>query len=267
MKQGLASKMCVYFICLSFLLLISGFPGAAAEAKERDIPMGEMISKGEVEFEAREDVWKKVESSHFPIFEGVRVKTTKGAALIVLADESQIEVGQNSMFSLHHNDEFHLFGGQISFRIPANAELIVKVGELSVGKPQQIHASKSAIPLSSASEETFGSVILHSNGAVTVSGIRGSLSVQGKDRAVLAAIDSGESFTIPSIQSSGTRGTTIAQAGELPPEEPEEGALSEISTETWIGIGLGGAAVIGGVILIAGADGDGDDEFVVVSPP
>ncbi len=167
------------------------------------------------------------------------------------------------MFSLQHNDEFHLFGGHISFRIPTDAELIVKVGDLSVGKPQLIHASKSAIPLSSASEETVGSVILHSNGSVTVRGIRGSLSVEGKDRAVLAAIDSGESVTIPSSESSGTRGTIVAQAGELPPEEPGEGALYGLSTEAWIGIGLGGAAVIAGGIAIAGGDGDGGG---VVSP-
>jgi hypothetical protein len=97
MKKSILSEFFIYLLCFSFLLLTSGFPRRAAEATESGLPIGEMISSGEVKFEARENVWKQVEPIHFPVFQGVRIKTEKGLALIVLSNGNQIEAGQNSL--------------------------------------------------------------------------------------------------------------------------------------------------------------------------
>src|SRR4030066_2138401 len=100
MKKGMVFKAFVYFLSISFLLLTNGFPRIAAEAAERGFPIGEMVSKGEVNFEARENVWKNVEPSHFPVFQGVKIKTTAdGMAAIALANRCQVEAGQDSILS------------------------------------------------------------------------------------------------------------------------------------------------------------------------
>ncbi|MFB0507329.1 MAG: hypothetical protein ACETWT_11405, partial [Thermodesulfobacteriota bacterium] len=114
MANRIAYKTFIYFLCFSFLVLTGGFPGMAAEATESGLPIGEMTSNGEVKFEARENVWKDVEPMHFPVFQGVRIKTERGLALIVLAKGVQIEVGQNSLFSFQQDDQFHLLQGRMS---------------------------------------------------------------------------------------------------------------------------------------------------------
>jgi hypothetical protein len=68
MKNGRYQKAFVYFLSVSFLLMMNGFPGAIAQAKEIGLPIGEMVSRGEVKFEVRDKVWKNVDLSHFPIF-------------------------------------------------------------------------------------------------------------------------------------------------------------------------------------------------------
>lgn len=263
-KHGLAYKAFVYFLCLSFLLLLSGIPRAIAEVKEIRLPIGEMISKGEVKFEARENVWKEVASAHFPIFEGVRVKTEKGLAFIALGNNSQIEVGHNSLFSLQRSDEFYLFQGQVSFRIPSGAEMIFRVGELSMGKPHPIHASNSPLRASSRSEETVGSITLHSNGSVTVNSIRGPLSVQGQNRVVLASVSPEESVTIPSTTVLGEQRVILAQVGE-PIEEPGMAPPFGLESWAWVWIPVGLAAIAIPVVIIASQDDD-DDDFIIISP-
>ena len=79
-------KIFVYSLCLSLLLLTSRTSMMVAEAKEKNIPIGEMVSKGEVRFEARENSWKNVEPFHFPVFRGVKIKTEKGISVIALVD-------------------------------------------------------------------------------------------------------------------------------------------------------------------------------------
>ncbi len=61
-----------------------------AEAKEIGRPVGEMVSRGEVKFESRESVWKNVEPSHFPIFQGAKIKTKKGGSIVTLTNDSQV---------------------------------------------------------------------------------------------------------------------------------------------------------------------------------
>lgn len=220
MKKGMFFKTFVYFLSISFLLLMNGFPRIAAEAKERGIPIGEMVSKGEVSFEARENVWKKVEPSHFPIFQGVKIKTEKGLASIALGNNSHIEVGQNSFFSFDQIDRLQLCQGGINFRISPDAELNFKIGNLLVTKSRSLQASKGPIVASPKSEEVIGSIFIHSNGAATVKSTRGQFVILNQDRAVLASLSSPDSVTIPSTTVKTTPKTMVAQAGTTQAVDP-----------------------------------------------
>ncbi len=266
MRRGHAYKAFVYFVCFSFLFLMSGFPTVLAQAEEKGFPVGEMISRGEVKFESRDDVWEKVESSQFPIFQEMTVRTDKGDALIALVDGSQVEVGHDSIFFFQNYDEFHLSQGQASFRIPPGAELTMKAGELAIGKPYPIHASENPVMVSPTGQETVGSVTLHPNGSVTVTNIRGPLSVQNHERVVVASISPGESVTIPSSTASGGQGVMVAQVGEF----GMEGEVP-LGFETWemFFLAMGAGAVVAGGLtwaIIEAADDDDDDIVIITSP-
>ena len=266
MAKGIVYKIFVYFLCFSFMLLTGGFPKMLAEAKEGGLPIGEMISRGEVEYEARENVWKTVEPSHFPIFQGVKIKTGKGMALIVLANESHIEVGQNSLFSFQQNDQLHLSQGTISFRIPSGAEMSCRVEGLAIGKSPPLEAARSPL-ISPRSEETVGSIARHPNGAVTVKSIKGPLSVQNQDNVVLAALSSKESVTIPSITASGGQRQMVAQVGEeYPTGEAVTEELLGLSKTTWLFIAIAAVALVGGGIAYVIIEED-DDEFIAPVVP
>src|SRR4030042_6010588 len=206
-------KAFVYFLSISFLLLTNGFPRIVAEAGERGFPIGEMVSKGEVNFEARENVWKKAEPSH-PVFQGVRIKTEKGIAGIALGNNSHIEVGQNSLFSFDQNDRLPLHQGGINLRISTNAELNFKIGSLLVAKSRSLQASKNPVVGFPKKEETIGSLSIHSNGSATVRSVQGQFIILDQDRVVLASLSSQESVTIPSKIVKGAPKTMVAQAGD-----------------------------------------------------
>jgi len=209
-----AFKAFVYFLSISFFLLTSGFPTIAATVAERSFPIGEMASKGEVNFEARENVWKKVEPSHFSVFQGVKVKTGKGIAGIALGDDSRVEVGQGSLFSFDQKDRLHLLQGGINFRVAPNGELNFKIGSLLVTRTRPLHASKGPIAAAPKNEETIGSILIHPNGAATVKSIRGDLSIIDQDRVVLASISTKDTVIIPSTTVKGKPKTMVAQVGE-----------------------------------------------------
>lgn len=205
----------IYFLCISFLLMMNGFP-IRAEAKEKSIPIGEMVSNGEVKFEARENVWKEVESSYFPIFQGSRIKIEKGVAIITLSNNSQIEVSPNSLFSFDQNDRFILSQGNIEFRIPPSSEISFRVGNLTILKSRTLQATKNLSASSPKDEETMGSISIHSNGSVTVKSVQGRISILNQDHVVLAALSSKDSVTIPSITVGGPSKVMVAQA--FPPQ-------------------------------------------------
>jgi hypothetical protein len=265
MRDGVLYKSFVYLLCLTFLSLTGGFPRMAAEAKERNLPAGEMICNGEVKFEARENTWKRVEPSHFPIFHEVKFKTENGQALIALTNGTQVEAGQNSLFSLQHDDQFQLFQGRISFRIPSGADMSFRVGNLFVRKAPSLHVAKTPF-VSHGSQEIVGSITLHTNGALTLTSMRGALSVQNPDRGVVAALSSKESITIPSATVSGKQEIMVAQVGEYPTGEAITEEFLGLSKTAWLLIGLGTVAVAGGAIAIA-ASGDGDDGFLLPPSP
>jgi len=266
MRRGFVYKIFICFLCFAFTSLTGGFPRMLADAREGGLPIGEMISRGEVKYEARENVWKTVEPSHFPIFQGAKIKTGKGMALVVLVNESQIEVRDNSLLSFQQNDQFHLSQGTISFRIPSGTETSFRVGDLSIGKSPPLEAAKGPL-ISPRSEETVGSIALHSNGAVTVKSIKGPLSVQNQDSVVLAALSSKESVTIPSITASGGQGKMVAQVGdEYPTGEAVTEELLGLSKTTWMFIAVAAVAVVGGGIAYFALTEDDDDEFIPICP-
>jgi len=265
MGKGMGYTFFIYFLCFSFLLLTGGFPKMAAQAGQRGLPIGEMISRGEVKFEARKNAWKKVEPSHFPIFQGVRIKTEKGVALIVLADGSQIDVDRNSLFSFQHHHQFTLLKGGISFRIPSGAEMSFKVGDLSIGKPLELEATKGPL-ISQRNEETIGSITLHPTGSVTVKSIRGPLSIQNQESLVLGAISSGESVGIPYATASDDVGQMITVDDQYPTGKALTDEFLGLSKATWMFIALGAVAAVGAGIYL-GVTKDDDDEFLVPVVP
>ncbi len=213
-------KAFVYFLCISFLLMTNGFPTMVATAAERSFPIGEMVSKGEVNFEARENVWKRVEPSHFSVFQGVKIKTAKGIAGIALGDDSHIEVWQGSLFSFDQKDRLHLLQGGINFRVAPNGELNFKIGSLLVTRTRPLHASKGPIVAPPKNEETIGSILIHSNGSATVKSVQGQLSIIDQNRVVLASISSKDMVLIPSTTVKGKPKSMVAQVGDLQAVDP-----------------------------------------------
>jgi hypothetical protein len=251
-KKFLYEKF-IYFLCFSFLFSVSGFPRMVSEAKEIAFPIGQVVAKGGVKYEAKEKVWKNIESSHFPIFQKGKIKTEKGQGIITLANNCQIEIDQYTGLSFDQVDKLLLSQGKVTFRIPSETEMTFKVGSLSVTKSRVLQAAKKPTVVFPKGEETIGSISLHSNGSVTVKSVQGSLSILNEDRVLLAALSSRDSITIPSAMASGKSTTMVAQAGEI---KEVKGERKNAGDEEWEYLGLnaiewiavGYAAVLVGVL-------------------
>jgi len=256
LRKKLVYKTIVYFLCIYPLAPISCFPKMVGEAKEVDFPIGEMVARGEVKFEAKGNMWRKAESSPFPIFRGGKIKTEKGAGIVTLANNCQIEVGQNSIIYFDQNDRLSLSQGRVNFRIPSENDITFKVESISITKSRTFQAAKSPTLVSQKNEEVTGSLLLHPNGALTVKSLQGSLFILNQDRAVLASLSSKESVTIPSITTSGKSRVMVAQAGEIEEKEEKPGRKMAaagdtgeweywgFSAEAWIVLGYGVAGLI-----------------------
>jgi hypothetical protein len=219
------------FLGLSVLLLTGGTPVLAEDAKARNIPIGEMVSRGEVRFEARQNSWKPVESFHFPVFKGVRLKTEKGVSVVALANQSQVEVRQQSLVSFNQEDQITLFQGGVDFRIPVSAQMSFKIGSLFIVKSLSLRTANNKTLEPARGEETIGSMSIHEGGSLTVKSIRGKLSILDQDHIVLASLSPGDTLTLPSAIVSGKRRVMIAQAAE-----PIEGAANYEEGWLWEGI-------------------------------
>jgi hypothetical protein len=257
LKRGILYKAFIYFLCFSFLLLMNGFARMGLEAKEVERPLGEMMSRGEVKFEARENVWKKAESSHFPLFKGTRVKTESGQALLRFPDNGRVEVSPRSLFSIDQQGRLVLTEGSIRFSLPVTSEVSIRIGNLSIHPSRTLQAAK-GMPVPVSVDSTIaGTLSIHSNGSVTVKAHEGKLHVLGPDQVLLAAIPKNESVTFPSLTVSGPQRVMVAQAGETSATAGTTGTFLGISTWGWIGI-IAVAAVIAGVAIAAGGGGDSD---------
>jgi len=256
LRKKLVYKTIVYFLCIYLLTPISCFPKMVGEAKEVGFPIGEMVARGEVKFEAKGNLWRKVESSPFPIFRGGKIKTEKGAGIVTLANNCQIEVGQNSIIYFDQNDRLSLSQGRVNFRIPSENDITFKVGSISITKSRTFQAAKKPTLVSQKNEEVIGSLLLHPNGALTVKSLQGSLFILNQDRVVLASLSSKESVTMPSITTSGKSRVMVAQAGEIEEKEEKPGRKMAaawdtgeweywgLSAEAWIALGYGVAGLI-----------------------
>jgi hypothetical protein len=261
MKRGFALKAWVYFLCVSFLLLANGFHTMVAEAKEMRRPLGEMISNGEVKFESRGAVWKNVEVMQFPIFPGVRIKTEKGASLVTLQGNRQIDVGKNSLFSFDRNDQMQLIQGSIEFRVPVTTELSFKVGELTVIS-KSLRASQNPLPVSPKREATIGSISVHSNGAVTVKSLQGSLSVLNQERVVVAALSPKDTVTLPSVTVKGPPKVMVAQADERTSDSDSEDRRF-LGIPWWIWVDTLSGVVLATIFAFGVTSGKGSDGAAV----
>jgi len=263
MRRFVGSKLPI-LICFTFFLTVSGFPGTVIQAKDAKFPIGEMISKGGVRFEARDNVWKSIDSSHFPVFEKGKIKTEQGTGMVTLGNSCHLEIAQNSVISFEQVDRVHLTQGRLNFRIPSSKEMTIKVGSLTVTKPRVQQASKGTVIIPAKSEDTVGSVTLHSNGSVTIRNLQGSLSILDQDRVVVAALSSKESITIPATMASGKSYKMMAQAGEVRESKREtqnvidqEWTYLGLNAIEWIAVGYA-ALLVGGLTYAFWPEGDKD---------
>ena len=262
MRKGLIHKTFVHFLCVSLFLLLSGFHQWVAEAKETDLFIGGMVSRGEVKFEERENVWQNVEPSYFPILKGTKIRTEKGVALITLTNKVKMQIDQNGLLSFSQNDQLVLTKGHISFRIPSSTGIDLKVGSLSVTPSRTHYAAKAGTSAPSQAGETIGSISIHANGQVTVKSIQGNLTILNQNHLVLAALSSKESVTVPSIQSDTIQVAQVDDEATQEKEAPKK--VLGLGTWTWVAIGAGVVAVV--VIAAAaggGGGGGGGDEAPV----
>lgn len=259
MRKGFTHRIFVYFLSISLFLLMIGFHQWVAEAKETDLFIGSMVSKGEVKFEEKENVWRNVEPSYFPILKGTKIKTEKGFALITLTNKTKIEMDQNGLLSFSQNDRLFLTKGHITFWIPSTVDIDLKVGNLSVTPFETHHTAKGMTSARSQTGGTIGSIFIHANGQVTVESIQGNLTILNQDHLVLAALSSQESITITSIHSDTIK---VAQADEE--VTPEEAPKKRTSMWTWVAIA--GGVVATGVGIGAAAGGGGGDHEAPICP-
>jgi hypothetical protein len=218
MKSGWIFRFLASFACF-FFILTAAEPPVNARTAQTVVPIGQMVSKGDVKFEAKGKGWRKVEANHFPLFTGMKLKTEKGTALIALANNTQIEVSQNSLISFPQENQVYLLHGTLNFRIPHRAETKFPVGDVSVVRYRPLEASKNPSGLSAKLEEAIGSMSLRTDGSLTLSSSSGAVSVLDKDRNVLATVQANEAVKLPSTKVMGKQRIMLAQVGDLTPEQ------------------------------------------------
>jgi len=261
MRRGFIFKNLTFFICVSFFLQMGGYSEIFAEEKGKVFPIGGMVSRGEVQFEAKEKIWKKVEPSFFPVFQGSKIKTEKGAAIISLVNDNQIEMGPNTILFFDGGSQIRLLQGHINFRIGSPEGISIKVGKVTVANSPYSHVASTRISVSKKKAADIGTVILHSNDTVTIQSNQGQFFVFNQKRVTLASLSTKESLRIPSNfienpPAERDQKMIFAQVGEIPPS-PEEETYLGLSKWTWAAIGGGVLAVAGIGIAAAGGGGGG----------
>jgi len=202
---------------MAFFLMGSGVRELRAAVKEKNLPIGEMVWRGDVTIEVRENRWIRVEGMPFPIFKGLKIKTGNGTAAISLSNNCQIELTPNSLVSFPRLDQVTFVKGEINFRIPTTGRTQLSVGSLAVVRSPALQASKSSAPVYQKMEESIGTASLSPGGSLTVNTERGKLFILDQDHNVVASISSRESVRIPPTQVLGKERVMVAQAGGPPP--------------------------------------------------
>jgi hypothetical protein len=259
-KRGFLFKAFRCFLCVALFVLMGRFSTTLAGGMERNIPIGEMVSRGEVKFEAREKIWKDVELSYFPVLPGVKIKTEKGTATISLADHNQVEMGQKSIICFEQKDQLRIYRGRVDFRISLLKDLSLRVGNLIVIRTPPLQAAQGPAVIPPKGEEAIGFLLLQANGSLSIKSTQGQLTVLDQERKVLAVLAPQDSLTIPSTiveKPAGEKALPVmmAQVGdEEAAAQPEK--YGGLSAKTWgvIGLVVLGA---GGILAIAGGGGGG----------
>jgi hypothetical protein len=292
MKKTFLTRVFVYSLCISFLLTANGFHSMIAEAGQ-NIPVGQMVSHGGVKFEVTKNSWEKVETP-FPVFEGMKIRTEKGEAVLALSDRTRIEVDSDSCFYFCQRDQFILLQGKVNFRIQPDVQLKLVVGNLRISKPYPLQSAKGSTVALTKDQEFVGAISMHSKGSVTVKSVQGPLHVTNRNGSLLASLSPGESVTLPSVVTGFKPSTMMTQAdpegtegatpeatspqgteGTAPQGTAAEGAAGAapkeegwlgLSTWTWVGIGAGVAAVAGIAIAAGGGGGGGGDHEAPACP-
>jgi hypothetical protein len=263
--KGRAIKILASFICFNFFFLQSWLLGAPCEAAGRGFPIGEMVSRGEVKFEVRDKVWKRVENSHFPVFKGVKIRTEKGVAAIALKNNNQIEMDQKSLISFESPDQLSFSQGRIDFRTPSAATLSLKVGGLIVTSSRPLQAAKGSLPGIPVSGEAIGTLSRSPDGALTVKSHQGPIYILNQERIVLASLSSRESVTLPSVTVKSPPRVMVAQVGEAGGyyEDEDKLELLGLTVNDWLHYFAGWAAIGG---LFVWSLHDSDDDHIPVCP-
>jgi hypothetical protein len=175
----------------------------------------------------------------------------------VLSNNCQIELGEHTLFAFDRKDRINLIQGSIDFRIPAAAVMEFKIRNIFVLPSRSLLASRSSSAVLPNIEEVFGSILIHSNGAVTLTSSQGSLSILSQDRVVLATLSPRDSVTIPSVTVKSPSKVMVAQAGETA-QEAESKEKKRTSTWLWVGGGIIAAGVAAGLAIgLSGGGGGG----------
>jgi len=261
MRRGFISRFLTYLICVSFFLQMGGFSEILAEEKGKSFPIGGMVSRGEVKFEAKEKIWKKVEPSYFPVFQGSKIKTENGAAIISLVNDNHIQMGPNTILFFDGGSQIRLLQGHINFRIGSPEGISIKVGKVTVANSPYSHVASTSISVSEKKAADIGTVFVHSNDSVTIQSNQGQFFILNQQKVVLATLSSKESLRIPSNvignpPAEKDQKMIFAQVGEITPSAEEETYLG-LSKWTWVAIGGGVLAVAGIGIAAAGGGGGG----------
>ena len=242
---------------------MGGFSKIFAGEKGKTLPMGEMVRGGEVMFEVKEKIWKKVELPYFPIFQGSKIKTEKGSAIISLINENQIEMGPNTILLFDRRDQIRLLQGHINFRMGSPESISIGVGNLTVTKTRPLQVASRGIMVSQNNNDVaVGTISVHPNGSVTIQSTQGQFIVLNQQQVTLAALSPEESLRIPSriIEAPSTEKTPeikLAQVGELPPAAEATETYLGLPWWGWGAIGLGVLAVAGIAIAAGGGGGGG----------
>jgi hypothetical protein len=96
-------------------------------------------------------------------------------------------------------------------------------------------------------EEAIGSILIHSNGAVTIKSTKGSLSILSEDRVVVATLSPRNTVTLPSVIVKTPARTMVAQAGETAREVEKKEERRLDAWYWWVGGGVLAAGVGAGV--------------------
>lgn len=252
-------KTFIWFLCFIQILFGSGFLPPVTWAKDKNLPIGEIIVRGEVQFEAKENVWKNIELSYFPLFPGMKIKTKKGIANIFLKSQSIVELGQESLILIENPDKIRLLQGKIDFRIPSKSNLYLQVRKLTVQKTPAFQVAKGFHSIGEG--EVLGAITLHNQGSVTIKNLQGNITILDQKQKVLAALSPRDSLTIPTILTNipaeeKITPVKIAQVGEEElAAEPEK--YAGISIRAWGIIGLAALGATGALLAAGGGGGGG----------